>query len=101
MASNTFSISRIELRRMLLALKVSEKNIEGLISNMERSHKHINIITFVSLLEKAGLDREKIINTLRRLGLDDVNIGQVMNMVDEQRILAELGRVYEADVSLE
>jgi hypothetical protein len=101
MASNTLSISRVELRRILLALKVSDKNIESIISNMERSHRHINIVTFISLLEKAGLERDAIINMLRRLGMDDVTINIVIGMVDEQRIVAEIGRVYDADVTLD
>lgn len=100
MASNTFAISRTELRRILLALKVSEKGIEGLISSMEKSHRHINVVTFVSLLEKSGLERDDITNVLRRLGMDDVMISGVMGMVDEKRITSEIGRVYEADVTL-
>ncbi len=100
MASNTFSISRIELRRILLALKVSDRSIESIISSMEKTHRHVNVVTFVSLLEKAGLSRDDISNTLRRLGMDDVNISLVLNMLDEQRISAEIGRVFEADVVL-
>lgn len=98
MASNTFTISRIELRRILLALKVSEKSIEGLIGNMEKSHRHINVVAFVTMLEKAGLERDDITNVLRRLGMDDVLISDVMGMVDEKKITSEIGRVYEADI---
>ncbi|MCL5122681.1 MAG: hypothetical protein M1279_01790 [Candidatus Marsarchaeota archaeon] len=97
-SANTFTISRIEIRRVLLALKVSEKSIEGLIAAMEKSHRHINVVSFVSLLEKAGLERDDIVNVLRRLGMDDVMINGVMGMVDEKRITSEIGRVYEADV---
>lgn len=98
MASNTYTISRMSVRRILLALKVSEKSIEGVISSMEKSHRHINIISFISLLEKAGLERDDIINVMRRIGMDDVMINNVMNMVDEKRITSEIGRVYEADI---
>ncbi|MGC8478601.1 MAG: hypothetical protein ACP5NE_01585 [Candidatus Micrarchaeia archaeon] len=101
MVSNTFSISRIELRRILLAMKVNEKNIENIISNMEKTHRHVNVVTFVSLLEKAGLERDEIANMLRRLGMDDVNISLVLNMLDEQRISAEIGRIFDADISME
>ncbi|MGC8622583.1 MAG: hypothetical protein ACP5UC_01305 [Candidatus Micrarchaeia archaeon] len=101
MVSNTFSISRIELKRILLAMKVNEKNIENIISNMEKTHRHVNVVTFVSLLEKAGLERDEIANMLRRLGMDDVNISLVLNMLDEQRISAEIGRIFDADISME
>ncbi|MFI5412933.1 MAG: hypothetical protein ACHQX1_03505, partial [Candidatus Micrarchaeales archaeon] len=58
----TFIISRQELRRLLIAFGVSERNIESLLSGMEKAHRHVNVITFAGLLEKTGIDREKIGN---------------------------------------
>jgi SOS response regulatory protein OraA/RecX len=92
----TFTISRQELRRILVAFNVSEKNIEQLFSSMEKAHRHINAIVFSSLLEKASLDKDKIGNVLRRLGLDDIAIRKVLEASDEQKIVAETGRLFEA-----
>lgn len=100
MAENleTFTISRQELRRILIAFGVSEKNIEGMFSSMEKLHRHINVIVFAGLLEKSGLERDKEINVLRRLGIDDLTIRKILNLADEQKVLAETGRLFNVSV---
>ncbi len=97
---NTFTISRIELRRILVAFGVSEKNITALLASMEKSHRHINVIALASMLEKSGLGRDKIKNVFRRMGMDDLTINQSMEMIDEQKSIAETGRVYNATIDL-
>lgn len=99
MAEDTFTITRIELRRILVAFQVSEKDIATIVAAMEKTHKHVNVISFAASLEKAGLSKDKIENIFRRIGMNDVSIHDTMNMIDEQRISAETGRVYE--ISLE
>ncbi len=95
---DTFSISRPELRRVLIAYKASETTIQKLLAEMEKAHRHINVVAFVGLLEKAGISRANAANILRRLGMNDVMINDVLNMVDEQKTIAESGRIYDATV---
>lgn len=90
----TYSINRIELRHLLISLGTSEKSIARLLSNMEKMHRHVNIISFVAMLEKMNIKQEKMVNIFRRFGLDDVIIHNILNAVDEERILAETGRLY-------
>lgn len=90
----TYSINRIELRRLLLSLGTSEKSIAMLLSDMEKMHRHVNIISFVAMLEKINIPQEKMINIFRRFGLDDVTIQNILNAVDEERIMAQTGRLY-------
>ncbi len=94
----TFIISRQDLRKLLLAFGVNEKNLESLLSSMEKTHRHITAVAFASLVEKAGLEREKVINVLRRLGLDDITVRDVLQTADEQRIMSETGRLFEATI---
>lgn len=94
--TNTFSINRLDLRRVLLNLGLSEKNIAILFSIMEKSHRHINAITLASTLEKMGISREKIKNVFRRFGINDIRIHNIMNQIDEQRIINETGKLFEA-----
>ena len=96
--SNTFVITRNELRRVLVAFGVSDKNAQSIFSAIDKSHKHINVITLASLLEKAGMSRNIMGNVLRRIGMDDITINGVFNMVDEQKISAETGRLYNAEI---
>ena len=93
---DTFTLGRQELRRILIAFGVSEKNIASIVSSMEKSHRHINLLSFVSMLEKAGLGRDVVANVLRRVGLSDLAINQALNEIDEQRVSSEIGHVYEA-----
>jgi uncharacterized protein Smg (DUF494 family) len=97
---DTFIISRAELRQVLISLGVTEKDINNLISTMDKAHRHTNIIIFASFLEKMGVDRDKMSNILRRMGMDDVTINNAFRMVDESKISAETGRIYEVSIDL-
>ncbi len=96
--AKTYTISRQELRHVLVAFGLDEKELASLFSSMEKAHRHVNMISFISMLEKTGLDRDRIANVLRRLGLDDLTISDAMSGVDEQRIIARIGRVYDATI---
>jgi hypothetical protein len=91
----SFTITRLELRHILTALGASERDINLLMTSLDKTHRHTNIIVFVNLLEKLGIGRDKMSNVLRRMGMDDVTIIHVFRMVDESRIRAETGRLYE------
>ena len=97
-AKDTFSISRLELRRVLIAYKVGEGSIQKLFADMEKAHRHINVVAFAAMLEKVGVSRADMVNIFRRLGMDDLMINDAMNMADEQKVLAESGRIYEATI---
>lgn len=97
---STFTISRIELRKIFSAYGVTERKMDEMFSSMEKSHRHINIVQFVGLMEKAGLNRNRITNIFRRMNMNDIMIEEVLNMADESRINAETGRLYKASVEL-
>ena len=99
MAKDTFTISRQELRRILTIYKVDESSMVKLFSDMEKAHRHINAIAFAGMLEKINLKRDAIVNVLRRLGMDDVTINSTIDSMDEQKLLAESGRIFEATIN--
>ena len=98
--SSTFIITRNELRHVLIAFGMSEKNVQSVFATMDKSHRHINVITLASLLEKMGMTRNILANVFRRIGMDDITINGVFNMVDEQKISAETGRLYNAEIEM-
>jgi hypothetical protein len=51
------------------------------------------------MLEKINLKRDAIVNVLRRLGMDDVTINSTIDSMDEQKLLAESGRIFEATIN--
>ena len=98
MGEGSYSISRLELRHLLASFKVSEKSIESILSGMERAHRHINVITLASALEGYGVSVEQMREFLRRVGMGDVTIERIIEMVDEHKIMAASGRIYEIKI---
>ncbi len=96
--TETFIISRQEIRRVLIAYNIPDKNMEQLLSAVEKAHRHINAIALSGLLEKAGLNRDQIINMFRRIGMDDVTIRDILDSADEQRVLSESGRLFNVSI---
>ena len=94
--ATTFTIARSELRRVLTVFGMGEKSIQALFSSMEKSHRHINALSLAAALEKSGIDRDKSANIFRRLGMDDLTINEIFETMDEQRVSAETGRIYDA-----
>ena len=95
----TLTVSRIELKRMLTTLGISEKNIDDIIGTLNRAHRHANAITFAGMLQKAGLKSNDVANVLRRIGVDDIAITNIFNLLEEERIKSAYGRV--VDITLE
>ena len=84
---------------MLTVFGMSESSMQALFSSMEKSHRHINALALAATLEKSGIIRDKSMNIFRRLGMDDLTINEIFESLDEERINAETGRLY--DVMLE
>ncbi|MDE1865518.1 MAG: hypothetical protein KGH94_02675 [Candidatus Micrarchaeota archaeon] len=98
MAESYFTIPRNELRKVLLSIGMEDKSILSLFNMLNKAHRHINAISFVTTLERMGGTREKSARVLRKLGMDDVVIANVFRMVDESKIDAEIGRIYDASI---
>ncbi len=71
-----------ELRRKMRQYNLSEEKIEELSRTFERSSKHIDVISFVILLERFGLDRRSITEFLKDVGIDDITIINIFGKVD-------------------
>ncbi|MEM0200860.1 MAG: hypothetical protein QXD23_00445 [Candidatus Micrarchaeaceae archaeon] len=96
---NTFVVSKIDLKKMLSPLGVSAGSIEAMLSIMDKSHKHIDAIAFVGMLQKLGLTSNKIENILRRIGIDDTRIVEIFNSLDEEKIEATFGKVVDLKIN--
>ncbi len=93
--AGSFSVDRIRLKKILTVLKMNERSIDEILNSINKAHRHINAILFVSLLEKKGLKHDEVANILRRIGVDDVTITSVFNAMDEQRIKETYGKIVE------
>ncbi|MGC8586921.1 MAG: hypothetical protein ACP5K9_01370 [Candidatus Micrarchaeia archaeon] len=95
----TFIVNRLDLKKMLTMLGMSDKNIDTLEASINKMHRHVDAVTFAGMLQKYGLGQESVKNVLRRLGIDDVTITKILNALDEERINASYGRVVEVNVT--
>jgi ribosomal protein S13 len=94
----TFVVNRLDLKKMLTMLGMSDKNIDTLEASINKMHRHVDAVTFAGMLQKYGLGAESTKNVLRRLGIDDVTITKILNALDEERISSSYGRVVEVNV---
>ncbi len=100
MAKNSYSLSRKELKKLLIAYGINEQNIEMMFADMEKKHMHMNVLTFIGILQRSNVSRIRTIQILRRLSINDIAISRIMDMLDEERLLAESGRIYKATIEL-
>src|SRR5208283_5125157 len=91
----SFTVNRIELKRMLTVLGVSERSADEMLAELNKRHRHVNAVTFAGMLQKVGLKNDDISNLFRRIGVDDVTISNVINTLDEERIRSAYGRIVE------
>lgn len=91
----TFTVGRITLKRMLIALGMSERSVDELLAELNKTHRHANAVAFANSLQRLGLKHEDMVNVLRRIGIDDITISSIFNVVDEERIKSAYGRVVE------
>lgn len=94
----TFTVSRVEIKRMLASLGIADKRIDELLSGMDKSHRHVNVATLVRMLQNTGIRQRDVANILRRIGIDDISIAKVFDVIDEARINEAFGRVVEINV---
>ncbi len=96
--ANTYIVDRIRLEKILSAFKVSTKNIDEMLNQINKTHRHINALALVSMLHRYGVKPADAASILRRIGVDDVTITEIFNRVDEQNISETYGKVVELSV---
>ncbi len=96
---DTIIINRLDLRKMLVLLKVSEKSIDELEARVNKQRRHINAVVLAGMLQKLGLKQDDIKNIFLRIGISDISINNILNAVDEQKITASFGRIVNLTLS--
>lgn len=94
----TFTVNKIEFKKMLTTFKVSDKNIDMLLVQIDKSYKHINAVALAEQLQKFGLKQNDIANIFRRVGIDDITISNIFDIVEAEKIKSTFGRLIELAV---
>ncbi|MGO8791531.1 MAG: hypothetical protein ACLQVL_29650 [Terriglobia bacterium] len=84
--------------RLLSSFRVSDKNIDELVIQIDKSYKHINVLSLAEQLQKLGVKQNDITNIFRRIGIDDITISNIFDVIEEQKIKSTFGRLIELSV---
>lgn len=94
----SYTVNKIEFKRMLTTFKVSNINIDMLLVQIDKSYKHINAVALAEQLQKFGLKQTDIANIFRRIGVDDITISNIFDIVEAEKIKSTFGRLIELSV---
>jgi DNA helicase HerA-like ATPase len=97
--AKSVSFVKEEFRRRLRAYGVVDERIEEITKTFEKNNRHIDIISFVILMERAGIVRRNIGEFLKDAGVDDITIINIFGKVDVKK--NELGGRDITQVTLE
>ncbi|MEK6978972.1 MAG: ATP-binding protein [Candidatus Micrarchaeota archaeon] len=71
-----------EFRRRVRQYGLNDEKIEEISKLFERSNRHIDVVSFVILMERYGLVRRNISDFLKDAGIDDITIINIFGKVD-------------------
>lgn len=97
-ASNSLIVNKVDLKKMVTSLGISEASTEAFLGRLDKMHQHIDAVGFVGMLEKLGIRQKDIANILRRIGFTDTKIVEVFNLLDEAKIETTFGKVVQLKV---
>jgi len=80
-----FSFEKTEMRKRLRDLGLNEEHIEELTKDFEKNDRHLNIVNFISNLERFGVQRIHITSFLKEIGLDDPTIITIFTQSDMRK----------------
>jgi len=83
--ARSISFQKEELRRKLRQYGLSDDRIEEASKLFEKKNRHLDVISFVILLERAGIARRNIGDFLKDAGLDDITIINIFGKVDMKK----------------
>lgn len=94
----SFAISKIEFKKILASFKIGEKNVDQIVGQLDKMHSHVNVLMFTDMLLRTGMRQSDVINILRRIGIDDVSVSNVMDAFEEDRIKNTFGKIVELTI---
>lgn len=74
-----------EFKRKLRQYGIAEEKIEEITKLFEQKNRHLDVVSFVILLERAGLYRKQIANFLKDLNIDDTTIINIFTKADYKK----------------
>jgi len=89
------SFEKNVLRLKLKDLGLNDNQIEEAMSAMDRKNKHIDVVSFAMLIERFGVQREKLYYFLKANGVEDPTLITVFSRVDLKKAGLDEDKVQE------
>ncbi|MCK4319616.1 ATP-binding protein [Candidatus Micrarchaeota archaeon] len=83
--ARSISFLKENMKKRLLGFGLDESRIEEVISLFDKKNRHIDVISFVVLLERYGVARSNITSFLKEVGVDDATIINIFTKADRKK----------------
>jgi hypothetical protein len=84
--ARTLFFLKDELRRRLRAFKLDEVRVAEITSVFDKNNKHIDVISFVIMLERYGVPRAEISAFLHDIGVEESTLINIFSKADFTRL---------------
>jgi len=83
--AKSVSFLKEDFRRKLRRYGLTDERIEETSKMFDKKNRHLDVVSFVLLLERYGVDRRNIGDFLKDAGLDDITIINIFGKVDMRK----------------
>jgi hypothetical protein len=84
--ARTLFFPKDELRRRLRAFRLDEVRVAEITAVFDKNNRHIDVISFVIMLERYGVQRAEISSFLHDIGVDESTLINVFSKADFTRL---------------
>ena len=84
--ARTLFFLKDELRRRLRAFRLDELRVAEITSVFDKNNRHIDVISFVIMLERYGVQRSEVSAFLHDIGVDESTLINVFSKADFTRL---------------
>jgi len=86
MMARTVFFPKDELRRRLRSFRLDELRVAEITTVFDKNNRHIDVISFVIMLERYGVQRSEISSFLHDIGVDESTLINVFSKADFTRL---------------
>ena len=84
--ARSVSFEREELKKRLRAFGLDETRVEEIAAIFAKNNRHVDVVSFVILLERYGIGRSNLTTFLKDVGVDDSTIINIFSKADFKRL---------------
>lgn len=83
--ARSVSFQKDSLKRRLLEFGLAEARIEEVVRLFDQKNRHLDVVSFIILLERFGVDRSNLTMFLKEVGIEDTTIINIFTMSDKRK----------------